>query len=80
MITRAHGDDIDITVRIRRANLPTLLDGVALGIDMITCAPIMLSLVPVEEGVYSLAIEASATVKLATPDPVDIEDARGQEG
>lgn len=60
---RTPGDDVDITVRVRKCNLQALLDGVELKV---------LQLVPIEGNVYSICVVASMSALLATPDPVDI--------
>lgn len=71
MAERTPGDDIDVRVRIRRANLPALLEGVTLGMDSLTRRPIRLRLVEQPDGVHALEIEANAITAASTPDPVD---------
>jgi len=68
---RPGGDDIDVTLRIRRANLRHLEQGAPLGLDALTERMIVLRLAEQPElGVFALEITASALVAGATPEPV----------
>jgi len=73
MADRTPGDDIDILVRLRRANLPALVGGITLGMDALTRKAIRLQLVQIEPGTYALAIEANQITACSTPEPVNME-------
>jgi hypothetical protein len=73
MAKRSDGEDMEVRLRIRRANFNALLGGVVLGIDAAARKPILIRLEPVGDDVYSLQAETNSIVPMSIPDPVDVE-------
>lgn len=73
---RTAGDDVDVTVRVRRANLPSLIEGIVLGIDLYGRKPIRLRLKSVmgEADTFTIEVETNTMVALeAVPEPANVE-------
>lgn len=68
---RTDGDDVVLELRVRKANLPALEEGVTLGIDSLTGQPITLRLVGQPDGAYGMEVVTNAIVKAAAPEAVD---------
>lgn len=68
---REPGDDVEVTLRVRKANLPALESGVTLGIEKSTGEAITLQWVKGDDGVYEQMVVTGLFAKLATPEPVD---------
>jgi hypothetical protein len=71
--SRTPGDDVVVQLRVRRANLAALEEGVQLGIDSLTGQAIEQRLVRQPDGVYGLEVVTNPIAMLSTPDPVDPE-------
>lgn len=70
---RPAGDDVVIQLRVRRANLPELENGIELGIDHMTARPIELRLFARPDGVHELQVITNAAMMTAAPEPVGAE-------
>lgn len=71
--TREAGDDVVVQLRVRKANLSALEDGVQLGLDSLTGQPIELRLLKEPDGVYAIEVVTNPFPMLATPEPVSAE-------
>jgi hypothetical protein len=72
-MSRTAGDDVEVKVRVRRANLAALEEGVTLGVDLLTKRDITLQLEPHEDDVHTLAVVANSVAVASTPEPVNLE-------
>lgn len=68
---RPAGDDVVLQLRVRRANLPALEQGIQLGIDSLTGQPIIHRLVRQDDGIYGLEVETNPVMMMAAPEAVD---------
>lgn len=74
--TRTDGDDVDVTLRVRRANLPAMVRGVTLGFDGDSGQPIRLRLKVVkgEASTYTIEVETNRMIAMmSVPDPANVE-------
>lgn len=64
-------DDVVVQLRVRRANLAALEEGIQLGVDSLTGGAIEQRLVKQADGVYALEVVTNPFVAMAAPDAVD---------
>jgi hypothetical protein len=66
-------DDVVIQLRVRRANLDGMLEGITLGVDSLTHSAITQRLVDLGDGTYGLEVVTNPFVMAMAPDAVSPE-------